>query len=208
MCLLCTGEEAGCTDDFPSLQDVQCQAIDRIKNFDSTRLIPGMNFTYSGTIEKVSVVGMQQNGNKRRVKLQIWRPYYGTRHCRVNTIELSFKTWKKRGMVCDDIYEYECTLKKNEQISVKSGDILGIKLPPSHNANFELYSVTESGLTNYIFKQDHSSTIDSTSASTTKVFDLRNRTTETTAQPLIRIEVNSSKPGNKCTIVHFHSSPS
>ena len=119
-----------------------------------------------------------------------------------NTIELSFKTWKKRGMVCDDIYEYECTLKKNEQISVKSGDILGIKLPPSHNANFELYSVTESGLTNYIFEQDHFSIIDSTSAST----DLCNRTTETTAQPLIRIEVNSSKPGNKCTIVHFHSS--
>ena len=164
-----------------------------------------MNFTCSGTIEKVSVVGVRQSGNKR-MKLQVWRPDNGTRYHRVNSIELSSsvcKMWKKRGMVHDDINKYECTLKNNEQISVNSGDILGIKLPPRHNVNFELYSVTESGLTNYIFEQDHFSIIDhGTSAST----DLCNRTKEITAQPLIRIEVKSSKPGNKCTIVHFHSS--
>ena len=92
-----TGEE--CTEGFPSimLQDVQDQ---KINHFNSTRLIPEMNFTCSGTMTKVTVAGKQQDimtcGDPtcEPMKLQIWRlensTVDGAGYQRVGSINLTF----------------------------------------------------------------------------------------------------------------------
>ena len=151
-----------------------------------------MNFTCSGTIKKVTVTGKKLDDSQRKpIKLQIWRLENATewgRYHRINNIELLSSICRmdmlKKIMMFPrvGINEYECTLK-NRQMSVKPGDILGIELPPKPKTNFELYSVTESRLTNFIFErarefEPRSYTI-----------DLCNRTSETTALPLVRVEV-------------------
>ena len=196
-CLGLKGEELKCTNGFPSMQDIQGQTIDGIRDFNSTtvRLIPDMNFTCSGTIERVIVAGIRRKDNQTPMRLQIWRPENtltedGIRYHRVKNIALSssickmFKTIRMlRDINNSTIMVYECTLKKNIQILVEPGDILGIGLPPERKANFELYSVTESRLTSYIFERGHDS------------IHLSNRTSETTVQPLIRVEVDQSGSG-------------
>ena len=56
--------------------------------------------------------------------------------------------------ICD--YEnnrrYTCPLMDGNEISVESGDILGIELPPSEDADFELHSVPAPPRMNYIFE--------------------------------------------------------
>ena len=165
-------------------------------DFNSIWLIPDMNFTCSGTIVRVTVAGIRRNGKPRPVRLQIWRPENttedGITYHRVKKIALSSSI----GFCsCENLHilsRCACTLNKSMQIPVEPGDIVGVELPHRHNANFELYTITESQLTSYIFKYDRSSTI----------FDLCKRTKETTSQPLIRIKINSSDPGiasYKCT---------
>lgn len=191
-CLGLKGEELECTNGFLSMRDVKGQMIDGIDDFNSVRLIPDMNFTCSGTIEKVTVAGIRHKDNQTPVRLQIWRPENtltedGIRYRRVKNIELSSsicKMFKMTRMLRDinnnTIPVYECTLKKNMQILVEPGDILGIGLPPERKANFELYSVTESRLTNYVFERGLGSTV------------LPNRVSETTVHwlPLIRMKVD------------------
>ena len=154
---------------------------------------------------KVIVAGKPQNGRppnnmtRRPIKLQIWRLENSTivehgRYRRVNNIDLTPNIC--RGNMNEirtfgGINVYSCTLKSSAQISVEPGDILGIELPPKPRVNLELYSVTESGLTNYIFER--------ASACQSCIIDLfnRSRTIETTVHvlPLIRIEVKPSRIG-------------
>ena len=190
-CLGLTGEELECTNGFPSMQGVQGQMIDGIRDFNSVRLIPDMNFTCNGTLVEVTVVGRRRNNtedSRRYVRLQIWRSEnttkHGIRYYRVQNISLLPGICERMGML-RNIPRYLCTLRKDMQTLVEPGDILGIELPPKRDANFEIYSVTESRLTNYIFKRDRSSTI----------FDLCKRIKETSSLPLIRIKINSSYPG-------------
>ena len=179
--------------------------IEKIDNFNSARLIPEMNFTCRGTTMKVIVAGKPQNGRppnnmtRRPIKLQIWRLENSTivehgRYRRVNNIDLTPNIC--RGNMNEirtfgGINVYSCTLKSSAQISVEPGDILGIELPPKPRANLELYSVTESGLTNYIFER--------ASACQSCIIDLfnRSRTIETTVHvlPLVRVEVKPSRIG-------------
>ena len=152
---------------------------------------------------KVIVAGKPQNGRlpnnmmRRPIELQIWRLENSTvvehgRYHRVNSISLL------PGICRDNMFEnrtigsisvYNCTLKSDAQILVEPGDIIGIDLPPKQRANFELYSVTESGLTNFIFERirDRQSCI----------IDLSSRTwsIETTVLPLVRVEVKPSRTG-------------
>ena len=191
------GEELECTNGFPSMQDVQGQMINGINNFGSIQLIPDMNFTCSGTIVKVTVAGiLRHRDSQNHGRLQIWRPENktegGIKYRRVKSIALSSsicKMFKMIRMLRDNINNnnitvYKCTLKKNKQIPVESGDILGVEPPREHNANFELYSITESTLTSYIFEHGLSFTALGS-----------RRINESTAQPLIRIEVDPSRPG-------------
>ena len=77
-----------------------------------------------------------------------------------------------------------CTLQlmEKKQISVEPGDILGIEIPPSDVANFQLHSVRAPGLTNYIFKTtDLPSTV-----------NLCKRIGEIKMRPLIMLGINTN----------------
>ena len=145
-----------------------------------------MNFTCSGTVEKVMVAGKIREG-PNPMQLQIWRPENTTeQYRRVNNISLSPSICMPlTGILHDAILVYGCKL--NMQVLVEPGDILGIELPRRRDAGFELYSITESQLTSYIFKRRQSTT----------TLDLSKRAEETTSQPLIRLEIkfNNSKQG-------------
>ena len=190
-----------CTEGFPSIcQDVQDQMTEKINHFNSTicRLISEMNFACRGTITRVTVAGKQQNmscgdATCEPMKLQIWRLENSTvvdrGYQRVGNINLTFNITINCS-TDNNISIYECILNQNEQVSVEPGDILGIELP--QKANFKLYSLTESGLTNYIFecKPD--------SQQSTGTIDLSNRTwsNETTVRPLVsvHVEMKPSRP--------------
>ena len=180
-----------CTDGFPAIQEFLDPTVEGVY-LNSTRLIPDMNFTCSGTIVRVTVAGMSKKindginqRNRSAMNLQIWRENTtkNGRYHKAEDISLpsvcKMNMLKKRvSRMCNGIgVYYECTLWMNMKISVESGDILGIKLPPRRNANFELY-FTESLLTNYIFERALPSTI-----------DLSSRINETAVRPLITIEV-------------------
>jgi hypothetical protein len=156
-------------------------------NFNTITLIPEMNFTCNGTIEKVIVAGKRQEGSNP-VQLQIWRTdsENTTYYCRDKSIVtvLSPSVCKMIGKLRDinnDAILVECTLK--DLVLVEPGDILGIDIP-EHNVNFELYSITESRLTSYIFKRDNATTV-----------NLSEITEKTISQPLISVEMKNSKPG-------------
>ena len=53
---------------------------------------------------------------------------------------------------------FYCALKQSIHVSVQFGDILGIELPPTNDASFDLY-FTDRGPVNYVFQQQLSSTV-------------------------------------------------
>ena len=112
------------------------------------RLIPGMNFTCNGTITGMTVVGEKRSNGSQRMKLNVWREDESGFFYKAEEFSLSpdicrkFENYNK---------VFNCQLSVKMRVSVGPGDILGIELPRQNVANFELYSVPESGLTNYIF---------------------------------------------------------
>ena len=116
-------------------------------------LIPGMNFTCDDTITRVTVGGVILLGNQT-MKLRIWR------ETAANTRKKMYRKSDKIIDLVPDICEYEnnsqytktCQLMDGNEISVGRGDILGIELPPSKDADFELHSVPAPPLMNYIFE--------------------------------------------------------
>ena len=170
------------------MQDVQCQMVGGIDNFEFNTLwlIPEMNFTCSGTVEKVMAIGRGQKG-PNPMELQIWKPENTTDYRRVKNISLSLSVCTSLiGILRDGVPDvYECKL--NTEVQVEPGDILGIAVPRKRNVNFELYSIAESQLTSYIFKCGQSAT----------TLDLSKRTKETNSQPLIGLEIkfSNSKQG-------------
>ena len=187
-----TGEELQCLNGFPRIQDVQCQMVGEIDNFefDTIWLIPEMNFNCSGTVEKVTAVGPGGEG-PNPMQLQIWKPENTTDYRRVNSISLSPSVCTSLmilRLLCDDVPVYKCKL--NTEVVVEPGDILGIAVPHKRSINnFKLYSITESQLTSYIFEGGQSTT--------TLDLDLGKRINETNSQPLIELEIKlrNSKQG-------------
>ena len=144
-----------CADGFPN---PMMQFRDRSTSYFSGRsvadsysvLIPGMKFTCNAKITRVIVGGVRRSGNER-MKLRIWKEN-ATRP----------RIYHKSEEIIDlipDICDYDnsngryvCRLMGRNQISVEPGDMLGIELPPSEDADFELYSVPAPLLLNYIFE--------------------------------------------------------
>ena len=148
--------------------------------FNTIRLIPGMNFTCRGRITGVTVAGELRDGSQG-MKLHIWE--------RDGNKSGIYQNCGHKVLLSPDMCEYDnstkifdCWLPRMMQISVEPGGILGIELPRRNEADFELYSVSEPGLTNYIFKRNLPSTV-----------DLHSRINEIPSLlPLIRIKVNSA----------------
>ena len=153
-----------CINGFPSVEqavrDLDFKVIEADFKFNSTILIPDMEFTCGGTIAKVTVAGMILDYDDRELdmnlKLQIWRNQSETLHKVYEIeIELSSDSMKlcefemqtpKKILPCVHIF----TLME-QNMSVESGDILGIELPPGPTANFKLYSVEKCRVTTYTF---------------------------------------------------------
>ena len=160
--------------------------------YDSTILIPDMKFTCSGTVVRVRVAGVKltETDGNQSMKLQIWRQNMTEpvgRYFRVDEIALP-STCKMNKLTQSSSVSrmfrdiaYDCVLNHSTPVTVKSGDILGIELPPENIADFELYSLTECMVSNLIFKHNLPSAIDLHSGDVK--YDI-------VAQPLIRIILN------------------
>ena len=124
-----------------------------------TRLIPSMRFTCSGTIVALIVTGRRQNGT-HDPKLQIWREdkaQCGFYQKFVPDIVLRTTSCSNITHLVPESVFY-CALKQSIHVSVQFGDILGIELPPTNDASFDLY-FTDRGPVNYVFQQQLSSTV-------------------------------------------------
>ena len=169
--------------------------VGRVDYFDSIRLIPDIKFTCSGTVVRVRVAGRPQQDSdfNQSMKIQIWRANktkHGIYYHRINDIALPFacEMDKLIPMMAPGPNQsgvYECKVKQNIP-AVKTGDVLGIELPPEHSTSFKIYSAMatdhERRLRNFIFERNPSSTID---------LELHSAiNNETAAQPLIIIELS------------------
>ena len=166
--------------------------------FDSTRLIPDLKFTCSGTIMRVRVAGRPQQDSNQSMRLQIWRRNVTERtgkFKRINSIVLPSACEKmayKMLMMTPGgpnsnmmFQQYECTLKQNISVLVKTGDILGIELPSEHSS-FKLSANRHHMLTNFIIEHN-------LSASTIDLHPVSELINETAAQPLIMIELEADQ---------------
>ena len=114
-----------------------------------TRLFLGMKFACNGTIIGWKVAGTVGQGSQYP-KLQVWRLRNAT-----SSSEEYFKPGSDISMegtvssppVDCDIFEH--TLNETSQMSVRSGDILGIELPRGTDQAFDiLYALSSGPLTN------------------------------------------------------------
>ena len=192
-------------DTIPAMDELQGLSVEKVK-FNSSWLIPDIKFVCNGTIRRVRVAGIMDYGMNLAVsapsrpprdnpsmKLQIWRENVTERGMYHKVNEIALPSMCKRNMLEEDkmfqardnidMTLYNCSLQHNTgtSITVKSGDVLGIELPPEHNTRFKIYSSTECRLTNFIIEHNSSSTVDLHSG-------IDN---ETTTQPLMEVEVDS-----------------
>lgn len=129
-------------------------------NFTETRLISTMEFTCNGTIVGWTASGKAGQGTQPP-KLQIWRR---------NTIKDGEEYYHKQGpaipidpdaegveceetLMCNDTFQ--CRLNETYWITVQSEvDIVGIELPPLENESFELFFVSGSNISQYVWQQE------------------------------------------------------
>ena len=120
----------------------------------TTRIIPNMMFTCTGTVVKWRAAGVF-NGGSVNAMLDIWRERSGVSETydKNATIELGtcgsgVEATQVTGL--SDVYE--CTLPESLRVSVQPGDVVGIELARNKDYNFRLYfDDTNSGPTNYEF---------------------------------------------------------
>ena len=182
----CTGQQ--CASGFPGMPFPQLSGRNTYFSGRSfavySILIPGMNFTCDGTITRVIVGGMRRSGkNKKKVKLCIWKENAtepGIYHRSGKAIALALNN-----NMCNE-RNRRCTLQlmEEKQISVESGDLLGIEVPRSNAADFELNSVPMPGLMNYIFSSNQHSMV-----------NLSDRMDVIEEQPLIMFRLNRRDSG-------------
>ena len=129
-----------------------------------TRLIFSMSFTCSGVIIGWTVSGRAREGTQFP-KLQVWRANSS------QGPDFYFKPEKDiqvdaEGTACEILTKtcgqiFQCRLSNDHQVSVQSGDILGVELPPEFTSGFELFFVGDLPDTqdHYIFLQQLGSTV-------------------------------------------------
>ena len=128
-----------------------------------------MRFTCSGTIVAFTVTGMDQNTGIQDPKIQVWRE----NKAQCGSYQKLASEITVHRPSCSNLIQLEsvmpaqifyCALNQSSQVSVQYGDILGIELPPTNHADFDLY-FTDGGPLNYVFQQQLSSTIDTATKS-------------------------------------------
>ena len=130
-------------------------------DFTETRLLPTLEITCSGTIVGWTVSGRAGQGT-HPPKLQIWRrsnittdgdEYY---HRQGPGVPIDPDA---EGVECEEMltcnHTFRCRLNEANQITVQSEvDIVGIELPPLQNQSFELFFVSGSNMSQYVWQQE------------------------------------------------------
>ena len=137
-----------------------------------TILIPDMNFTCNAKIAGFTFAGInRQNMGRQDPVIQIWQENStqletgGTIYHKTGPA-IAINTSKDVG-ACDDGLPkittgsriYLCILRKDFQVSVQPGDILGLELPSTNDDDFDIMFI-KGGPDNYIFLQQVNSTVD------------------------------------------------
>ena len=121
----------------------------------TTRLIPEMRFTCTGTIVGYSVsLRIIPRSREYYPEIQVWRE---------NSSQPGVYYKKQDAIVinttaCNTVYSnsngvFNCTLNQGAQIPVQAGDILGLELPASDTNRGVLSTRSGSAPTNYVFEQ-------------------------------------------------------
>ena len=120
----------------------------------TTRLIPEMRFTCTGTIVGYSVSLRIPNQTDYSPEIQLWRE---------NSSQPGVYYKKQDAIVinttaCNAVYSnssevFNCTLNQGAQIPVQAGDILGLELPASDTNRGMLSTRSGSAPTNFVFEQ-------------------------------------------------------
>ena len=126
-------------------------------NSSEARLIPGMEFSCTGTLVGWTVSGRNYSG-RAYPKLQIWRRSNTDRNVYFkNGPEIQIDA---QGSACERITnvncnrEFHCRLSPANYVSVLSGsDIIGVVLPPLYDQGFELLFI-ENGQPHYVWRQE------------------------------------------------------
>ena len=118
----------------------------------STRLIPDMNFTCNGVIVGYRAAGVQGNP-----VIQVWRKN-GSLYYKTAGIVIDGDLCIGGLEMCTDLQDDKvlcCDLNQTTtNVSVQSGDILGLKLPRNSGLAF---AASSRAPTNYIFRADSTS---------------------------------------------------
>lgn len=161
-----------------------------------TRIIPDLKFTCDGVITQFTVGGRGRPG-LQDPKIQVWRKCLnqpGTYFKPVPDIAVN-------ATVCNTSADnnvmlsagvFRCTLKDVFRVKVRTGDILGVELPPMDDQDFEVHFInTNEAPVNYVFQgQIVSAAV------------LADRESEVKDQPQINITL--VPPGITTTTYYYH----
>ena len=138
-----------------------------------TLLLPEQNFTHQCNRTRLAAftfVGSDPHEREQDPKIQIWRPMNFSQSPPVymkvgHAIAINGPGDESLEVCADGAFRiasrtYHCILTKDYQVSIQSGDILGLEIPPTNDDDFELF-FTSGGPTNYVFnRQLNSSEVD------------------------------------------------
>ncbi len=128
-----------------------------------------MSFTCPGTIVGWTVAGRRREGTQYP-KLQIWREDSSQRHYydkQGQDIQVD-----ANGSACDILTQtcgqiFQCRLRAANRVSVKTGDILGVELPPTSpgSSGFDLFFTRSPDQEHLSFRGQLSSRVHATTTS-------------------------------------------
>ena len=129
-----------------------------------TILIPDMRSTCNGTLAGFTFTGINRQKGHQDPIIQIWRESSSQPSIFYRTGPAIAVNISDIAGVCDDglpkiaSKTFWCILKKDFQVSIQPGDILGLELPPISHDDFDIIFI-RGGPTNYVFHQLNSSTV-------------------------------------------------
>ena len=198
---LCT-EGFPIADEYKPLDQRKLSMIFDRANFTRVILFPGMNFTCSGTIARVSLAGWTpknqasdiSSGRGMTLTLEIRRSRQsmvdnGFQYSRAASVQLDLPSacksehWNYNTVSEDDRHKdcilYDCLVdvEENESLVVTAGDILGIKLQPRDRVDWIYFMKSMSE--NLIFQRNQPARPNNPFSIIGKI----------TVQPVIRVEI-------------------
>lgn len=139
------GVGSECTDGFPSLYHIEGNTD--LENKDRRQvIIPDINFTCNGTINKWIFGAKWMENSPAFTELQIWRRTSDTEYTKVGNTTIMAGT--ENG---SEIYEYQL----HTPLAFQEGDILGYFQPRKQKSELDLYLENSERLTTYHIRLDN-----------------------------------------------------